>query len=509
MPELTYFEHLSYILPEVAVTLGLCLVLCWEMFSRRQDRTAEARRARGMETGILSLGFLAIAGVLLLIRFSWNPATVFGMVEVDRFGTMFKLFITSAVAVVIGFDLMDRRAQDDGRSETYFLLLTAVLGSYFLVSSYNFLLIYLGLETLGLASYALSGMHKRGRASAEAALKYVVYGALASGIMLFGASLLYGLSGTLQVDEMAGHIVTAVREGRSVQVALPTLLILVGFGFKLSFFPFHWWAPDVYEGVPTPIATFLAVGSKGVALAAFLRVLAMAFAGIMVFDDPSVGILNEPTPFLANLGGTLAIISAATMLVGNLAALRQTNLKRLLAYSSIAHAGYIMMGVAVLKPSGFEAATLYTFIYYFMNLGAFGMVLYFANQTGSEDIGSLKGMGYSHPWAGVATIVFLASLTGLPPTAGFAGKWILMMEAWDGGLGWLALWTGLMSVVSLFFYFRIAKMLFLRQADQEIAVVRTPILSGMLVVLAVFSVVFLYFDPLLDLAKTGINDLFY
>ncbi|HEX9794284.1 MAG TPA: proton-conducting transporter membrane subunit, partial [Planctomycetota bacterium] len=220
---MSYFDSLLYIFPEVAMALGVCTVLGWEIFTRRR---------RSWESGALAMGFLAIAALLLVQRLdldAYPAATVFGMVHVDQFATLFKLFVTSAVAVVIGYDLMDRRRDATGRGEVHFLLLTAVLGSYFLVGSTNLLLVYLGLETLGLSSYALSGMHKRDRNSAEAALKYIVYGALASGILLFGVSLLYGLTGTLELRHMVGPIQEAVMEGRGAQVALPTLLIIVGF----------------------------------------------------------------------------------------------------------------------------------------------------------------------------------------------------------------------------------------------------------------------------------------
>ena len=489
---MSYFDALKFIMPELAVTLGLLVVLAWDMFARQREG----------ETAILSLGFLGITAGLILQRLGWDalPQTVFGMVRVDSFALCFKLFITTAVAIVIALDLMDRKAARSGRPESQFLLLTAVLGSFFLVGADNLILLYLGLETLGLSSYALSGMHKRSPASAEAALKYVVYGAFASGILLFGASLLYGLTGTLDLGDMGRPVLEALDRGDDIPVALSFLLILVGFGFKLSLFPFQWWAPDVYQGVTTPIATFLAVGSKGVALAAFLRFLAAVFGPLAALEDPY--------PILDSIRSLLALVAAMTILFGNLAAIRQNNLKRLLAYSSIAHAGYITMGVALLSEEGFAAATLYTFIYYLMNFGAFATVIYFANQTGSEEIESLRGMGYRHPWAGAAAVVFLASLTGLPPTAGFAGKYYLIQAAWAGGLGWLALIAVVLSVVSLFYYFRIAKMLFLRQREDEVPVLPARTLTGLLVVLAVLSIVFLDFEPIYEVAVSGVASLF-
>ncbi len=495
MPDaLSYLDALKYILPEIAVTVGLCAVLIWDLLGGKK---------RSQEGAWLSLGFLALAALLLVQRLDWRAATVFGMVRVDALATVFKLFITTAVGFVLAFDLSDRRQTGEGKGETYFLLLVATLGSYFLVGTNNLILLYLGLETLGLASYALAGIHKRDRNGAEAALKYVVYGALASGILLYGASLLYGMSGTLEMHEMARYLVAAADEGRGAQLLLPTLMVMVGFGFKLSLFPFQWWAPDVYQGVSTPIAAFLAVGSKGVALAALVRFVAISYSGLLRLGD---GAVMGETAFTGDLVLLLALMAGATMVFGNLAALRQDNLKRLLAYSSIGHAGYILMGVAVLTEQGFQSAVAYTFVYYLMTLGAFGMVLYFANQSGSEDIRGLRGMGAKHPVAGVATIVFLASLTGLPPTAGFFGKWYLMVAAWDGGLRWLALLTALMSVVSLFYYFRIAKALYLRDAEEELpAGPRTPVLGGVLAALAVASLVFLYFEPILDAAAYGVG----
>ncbi len=498
---LSYLDALKYILPELALTLGLCAVLVWEMVT-------DGRR-RG-ELAALSLGFLAITGWLLIQRLDWAPRTVFGMMRVDSFATIFKLFITSATAIVVVMDWRDQRPDQDGKGETWFLLMTAALGGFVLVSSWNILLLYLGLETLGLSSYALAGIHKRDVRGAEASIKYVVYGALASGFLIYGASLLYGLTGTLDMSQMIPAVVRAVDEGHAAQLAIPTVLVLVGFAYKLSLFPFQWWAPDVYEGVSTPVAGFLAVASKGVALAALLRFLATVYEGLM--PHPAFE-ASRPPAFASSLVGLLALLSAMTMVFGNFAALRQNNLKRLFAYSSIGHAGYLLMGVALISEKGFEAAVLYVFLYYLMTLGAFLMILYFANESGREDVAGLRGMGYRHPLAGVASVVLLASLTGLPPTAGFVGKWYLMVVAWDGGLRWLALLTALMSLVSLYYYFRIAKALFLRPVEDAPAVRRnahsSPMIGGLLVAMAVASLVFLDFQPLLDVARAGVTQLFY
>ncbi len=491
MPEaMSYLDAIKHIFPELAMTCALCLVLVWEM----------AFPKRNGEKAILTLGFLGITSWLLIQRLNWHPATVFGMVRVDYFATIFKLFIVACTACVVIYDIQDRRHQGAGKGETWFLLLTACLGSFFLVGTTHMLLLYLGLETLGLCSYALAGIHKRDRLGAEAALKYVIYGALASGVMLFGISLLYGLSGSLDVRDMTSMVATLSADGRIAELFLPTLMLLVGFGFKLSLFPFQWWAPDVYQGVSTPVAGFLAVGSKGVALAAMIRIFAVLFGELIPLNN---GVIAD-ADFMQILIVLLGVLAAVTMIFGNLAALRQDNLKRMLAYSSIGHAGYMLVGVSLMTPSGFEAALLYALVYFPMTLGAFGAIQYFANQSGTESISGLKGLGFKHPIAGAATIVFLAALTGLPPTAGFAGKLYLMTAAWDGGMFVLTLIIALMSVVSLFYYFRIAKALYLAKEKTTASVVSLPLMSGLLTLLAAATIYFMDFDLLVAVAKSGI-----
>jgi NADH-quinone oxidoreductase subunit N len=494
---ISYFDSLQYIFPELALTLGLCLLLVWEMVLGPKKNGEKAS---------LALGFLGVTAWLLAQRLSWSPQTVFGMLRVDAFATIFKLFITATTAVVIWMDTQDRSHNQEGKAETWFLLLTAALGGFVLVGTRHLLMLYLGLETLGIASYALAGIHKRDRFGAEAAVKYVVYGALASGVMLFGISLLYGMTGTLDAGQMVRTVLELSVHGQMAALSLPTILLLVGFGFKLSIFPFQWWAPDVYQGVSAPVAAFLAVGSKGVALAAFLRVLATLYAGILIGEGSTV---QSAQGFASSLIPLLGILSGATMVFGNLAALCQTNLKRLLAYSSIGHAGYMLLGLTLMGRLGFEVTIVYVFVYWFMTLGAFAGVLYFVNQSGSEEISGLKGLGFKHPVAGVSMVVFMAALTGLPPTAGFSAKWYLMAAAWDGGLWFLTLLLALMSVVSLFYYFRIAKALYLEKPETERAVVSTPSLSALLFLLAVGSIAFINFEPLAAVARESVLHLLY
>jgi NADH-quinone oxidoreductase subunit N len=276
-------------------------------------------------------------------------------------------------------------------------------------------------------------------------------------------------------------------------------LVLAGFAYKVSVVPFHFWTPDVYEGAPTPVTTFLAVASKAAGFAVLLR-----FIGALFLVD---GVHEAVAAYGERIKLLLAILAAVTMTLGNLSALRQTSLKRMLAYSSIAHAGYVLMGLAAMSAGGFSAAIFYLAAYYFMNLGAFGFLLYFEGITGREDIESLTGMGWRYPVVGWSMVVFLVSLTGLPPSVGFYGKLLLFYEGVDAGLVWLVLIAALNAVISLFYYFRVVSALFLTTPEDKAAPHQPP-LAGILAVLAVATVVTgLWNKPLQDWADEGPSSL--
>lgn len=464
-----YSEGLRAILPELVLTIVALAALITDLVMRGRDSRF---------VGYLTLGGLGLTALALCADWGEPSRTVLGMVTVDSFGRFFKLFTVAALAVVVFFVLSDRRERKHNIGEYYFLLLGAGLGVFFLVGTNNLLLLMLGLELLSLSSYALAGFHKGDRKSAEASMKYVVFGGLSAGVMLYGISLLYGLTGTIDLSQMGP--VLAEQLGRSpIPVAIAATLVLGGFAYKVSVVPFHFWTPDVYEGAPTPVTTFLAVASKAGGFGALLR-----FTGVLFLQPDAPGPVAD---YALRFGLLLAVLAAITMTLGNLSALRQTSLKRLLAYSSIAHAGYVLMGAACMTGAGFEAALYYLAAYYFMNLGAFGVVLYFEGQTGTDDIESLRGLGSRAPLISVAMVAFLVSLTGLPPTIGFYGKWLLVQETLNVGLGWLAVVMLLNSVVSLFYYFRVAKVLFLAEPSER-RLVPQPLLAGLMVVLAVGTV---------------------
>jgi NADH:ubiquinone oxidoreductase subunit 2 (subunit N) len=316
-------EQLTLILPELVLTGGLCLLLLADLVFQRR---------RAWETGVYALGLLGVVAYLLLQRFDAAPQDAFGgLLRIDRFATVFQLGITGAAAVALFTNLHQFRfPQDRGRFETQFLFLCATLGGFVLVGTEHLMMLYLGLEMLGLSSYALADVHKRDKAGAEAGMKYVVYGALSSGVMLYGISLLFGLGdASFAMRDVAAGINQALLDGHGAQVLLPTLLLLAGFLFKLALVPFHWWAPDVYQGTTTAIAGFLAVGSKLVAFGAFLRTFATLFAtaaGEVEADPSLVEVTTVATEFGATLGFVLAALAVVSMLWGNLAALGQTHL---------------------------------------------------------------------------------------------------------------------------------------------------------------------------------------
>jgi NADH-quinone oxidoreductase subunit N len=475
-----YIEGMQAIAPELVLTALAMGVLVADLLMRGRNSKV---------IGYLTVAGLAVVGMMLAMRVGDAPRTVFGMVEVDSFGTYFKLFTVAAVGVVSIFILSDRRERKHQIGEYYFLLLGASVGIFFMVSTNNLLLLMLGLELLSLASYSLAGFHKGDRKSAEASMKYVVFGGLSAGIMLYGISLLYGITGTLDLGVMATQLGDSMPRGlvpqldsSVVPVAVAFVMVLAGFAYKMSVVPFHFWTPDVYEGAPTPVTTFLAVASKAAGVAALLRFLSALFMTEAV--QPVVEWYGD------RIGMLIALLAAITMTLGNLSALRQASLKRMLAYSSIAHAGYILIGIATMTPEGFAASMYYLAAYYFMNLGAFGVVLYFESCTGSDRIEDIQGLGWKAPLISITMVAFLVSLTGLPPTVGFYGKYLLFKAGLEAnGLAWLVFVAALNSVVSLFYYFSIVKALFLKDPSEK-PVLSQPLFAGLLTALGVLTIFF-------------------
>ncbi len=442
--------------------------------------------------GTLLAGYYAV-GLMSALSADPKGASVFGLQLVDSYSVYFKLLALVSLFVVTLFT-MNYRDLKWGFGEYYLCLVGAHLGIMFLASSNHLLLIYLGLEMLSLSSYLLAGFRKEDPRSAEAAVKYVIYGGVASAIMLFGFSLIFGLGGSLDLVEIGRHLAGTAQGANRVLVGLGMACTLGGLSYKIAAVPFHFWCPDVYEGAPTPVTTFLAVASKAAGFAVIVRIVA---------------VLGQGPGWLEKVTSLMAVASALSMTYGNLGALHQTNVKRLLAYSSIAHVGYILMAVAALfgaattgeagtfhvDPRAVESILYYLGAYMLMNLGAFGAVIYIAKSAGSEDMDDWWGLGWKLPVVSGVLVIFLLSLTGIPPTVGFYGKWLLFRTAIHGGFLWLAVLAAVNTVFSLFYYFKVAKVLFLKPAEESRGVTVHPA-AVMAVVLVALGLLTLFFGVL-------------
>jgi NADH-quinone oxidoreductase subunit N len=447
-------ESLAWFGPELALGLGVLAVIAVDLVGGREagewPGTVAFVAAVAALLVVLRLpGVTGPGGLLAGVPQSW----LFGrMLVLDAFSVFFKLLLGLSLLAAVWMSLRSPEVRGRPNEGEYFtILLASGLGMFLMASAGNLLMAYLALEFVSLTSYVLTGHLRHNRRSGEAAIKYLIYGGVASGAMIYGMSWLFGLTGSMDYAGIAAGVATLEPASRGA-LFIGLLLVLAGFGYKISAVPFHMWAPDVYTGAPLPVTTFLAVGSKAAGFAMLLRFFAF---GVTV-DGPAPAVASIP---LAQL---LALLSIATMTLGNFAALSQTNMKRLLAYSSIAHAGYALLGLVVFRQDGLEAVLLYLATYYLMNLGAFLVVMLVAIQTGREDIEAYRGLA----WRGgalpaVTLAVFLFSLAGLPPLAGFLGKFYVFAAGIQGGLYVPVVIAVLNSVVSLYYYARVVKVMFL------------------------------------------------
>ena len=452
MQPLSNIDSLLYFSPEILLVIFAVAVIILDLVVKNRESVAVAHLAL--------VGCLCTLAAVLFIHFSFGkeePISLFlGMIQLDVFSTFFKVLLLLATAATILFSLRSEELDARLKGEYYALLLAITLGMFLMASSTNLLMIFIALETVSLTSYILAGFLTHSPRSSEAAFKYITYGAVASGTMLFGLSLLFGMAGTGDLTQIGGRLTELLASGEVAPLAVLIALtfVLAGIGYKIASVPFHMWSPDVYEGAPIPMTAFLSVASKSAGFALFIRFFYTGFG--------STGLMESVDwPLM------LAIVSALTMTVGNLAALPQQNVKRLLAYSSIAHGGYLLMGGVLRTSEGIGAILFYLIVYLFMNLGAFYVVVLVANEMGSETIDGYRGLGSRAPLIAIAMVIFLASLTGIPPFAGFFGKWLLFTAVLEQGYYWLALVGLLNSVVSLYYYARIFKAMFFEDADEE------------------------------------------
>jgi NADH-quinone oxidoreductase subunit N len=480
------FEQFVPFVPEIFLAVaGFALLLVGIPLGRRGIRGVS----------LLAVASLLITGVLvwLLSRPAGDPQLILGhMLVIDQMAVYFKLLmlVASAVTVLMAAGYLERSRY--GAGELSSLILFATLGMFIMVSGANLVSLYVGLELMALSVYVMVGYFKLELKSNEGAVKYFVLGALSSGVLLYGISLVYGTLGTLDLEAIRTGLTTAPRD--NMMLLLGIVLVAFGMLFKVAAVPFHVWTPDAYEGAPTPITAFMSVGPKAAAFAMFLRLFAGAFA-----------------PTVEHWVWVLWVASALTMIFGNVAALTQDNVKRMLAYSSIAHAGYALMGLVAASAMGTWSVLMYMLIYTFMNLGAFGFVVLLESKGyAGEVIGDYAGLARRHPGAAAGMLFFMLALAGIPPTAGFMGKLYVFGAAIQAGYVWLVVIAVIMSAVSLFYYFRIVVQMYLVEAEdaRPAELLRDRWTEAMVMVCAVITLlVGVYPGPVIAWAKGGLNAL--
>jgi len=445
---------LASLFPELVLALGGLAILLGDAFFPRHDKL-------WLSTAAASV----IAALVGVFTHFTETSTVLNMIAIDPFGSFLKTALLGAVLIVIGlsYDYSDFYKVSMGVYAS--TLLFSTIGLLLLVCSTDLLLILIALELLGIGSFVLTGYLPQQLRSSEGAIKFFLFGSLSTAIFTFGLSYYYGLFGTTALSPLSSY-----NAGPTYALLLSLLFLLAGLGFKLAMVPFHMWVPDAYEGAPTPITAFLSVAPKVAALGALIRIFSRH----------------------AELGLTpiLAILAALTMTVGNVGALKQTNVKRLLAYSSIAQVGYILVGFVAAGPLGYSGALLYAGAYLFMNLGAFACVIAVSNSQGSDDLQAYAGISMKSLPFSLAFIIFLLSLTGIPPLFGFIGKFSVFAAALSNGWVWLAVVGVLNSVISLYYYFRIAQQMYFQNATTPKNLTFSPALLGGLVLSLIITIGF-------------------
>jgi NAD(P)H-quinone oxidoreductase subunit 2 len=452
------------------------------------------------------LPYLAIAGLVLSIAaliLQWNapePISFLGSFNDDNLSIVFRGIVALSAAVTVPMSI--RYIQQSGTSLAEFIaiMLTATLGGMFLSGANELVMMFISLEMLSISSYLMTGYMKRDPRSNEAALKYLLIGAASSAIFLYGLSLLYGLSGGETNLNAIATTVVGLNGVQSLGLAISLVFVIAGISFKISAVPFHQWTPDVYEGSPTPVVAFLSVGSKAAGFALAIRLLVTAF-----------GSLTEQWHFIFT---ALAILS---LVLGNVVALAQTSIKRMLAYSSIAQAGFVMIGLITGTENGYSSMIFYLMIYLFMNLGAFTCIILFSLRTGTDQISEYAGLYQKDPLLTLCLSICLLSLGGIPPMAGFFGKIYLFWAGWQAGLYGLVLLGLVTSVISIYYYIRVVKMMVVKEPQEMSESVKNypeirwnlpgmrPLQVGIVVSAIVTSLAGILSNPLFTLATDSVN----
>jgi NADH-quinone oxidoreductase subunit N len=501
--DLFNISDLQLIVPELILTVCACLALVMEVILPYK---------KSKMTAYLALAGLALAFLSLFVQLGqmggtyeiWNIAKLdplqgfYGMVRIDGFAILFKaiFLIAAAFSIAISTRYLDIEGEQHG--EYYALVLFATVGMLFLACGYDLIVLFISLELMALTFYVLVAFTKREKRSNEAAMKYFLLGAFSSGILLYGMSLMYGIAGSTNLGDIAQSISEIVSSNPEVPIRplmlLGMIALAAGLFFKISAVPFHMWAPDAYEGAPTSVTAFLSTGSKAASFALFFRIFAGALDGMRVDWAPLLG-----------------IVAAITILVGNWAAVTQENSKRLLAYSSISNAGYLLLGLIAGNEYGYTGLIIYLLVYTFMNMGAFGVIISLRRRgIIGDNVEDLAGLSQKAPNMAFMMTVFMLSLGGLPITGGFMGKWFLFGGLLERGKAdgknwyyWLAGWAIINTVVSFYYYVRFIRVMYIGERiadDRPLAL--SPALQAALVA-ALIGIIFVgvYPQPFINLAQ--------
>ncbi len=473
-----FMQSILPIYPEAVVIIVALLALIFDFFLDKNEKSF--------------LGWFCLAGIGIAayatFRLMGTNGLFFGETfHLDPFSTFFKFVFYIACGLGILLSINFLKIEDIRRGEYYVLMLFATSGMMLMASAADLITLYLGLELMALSIYILAGFMRRDNRSNEAAIKYLLLGSFSSGIMVYGMSLLYGITGTTNLAGILAFLQAADLTNPVIFLAM--IMLVVSFGFKVAAAPFHMWVPDVYEGAPTPVTAFMSAGPKVAGFAVLLRVF-----------------LYSLQPLHAHSTAIIAGLAVLTMAVGNIMALSQTNIKRMLAYSSIAHAGYALVGLAAGGPDGAASVMLYVCIYALMNMGAFGVVIMLrkAGERG-EEITDYAGLGKTNRTAAFLMLIFMFSLTGIPPTAGFVGKFYIFKSAVQAGLAWLAVAGVIFSSISAYFYLRVIMVMYMKEPKGSIELSTSPSLAIALAI-SVAAVIYIGVLPsgLLDYARASI-----
>ena len=448
-------QSLQYYYPEIMLTLLILVSIIYDLFL---DKSKSGR------VGILLiLGLVAVA-FSLIIQDEQITSLFTNSVVKDPFSQFFKITIILATIIVSAVSLENEELKIYRKGEYFTLLGIVTFGLFLMVSAIDLIMLYLSIEIVSIVSFVLAGYLKQNTRSNEAALKYVVYGGFSSGVMLFGLSYIFGLTGSTNYFEVQQSLSNLPPQSNAALI-IAIIMMLAGFGYKISAVPFHFWTPDVYEGSPTTITAFLSVAPKAGAFAMMIR-----FFNQVLADGSAMQGLENSSLTEIPWAQILSIMAIITMTLGNIVAIQQESVKRMLAYSSIAHAGYMLLAMPVMSGESIYAIMIYLIVYLFMNLGAFSIVVLVKNKTGGDSFENFKGLGWEMPLVGAIMTLFMVSLTGLPPTAGFIGKFYIFASLIKGGeqFYYLVFIGAINSVISLYYYLKVIKVMYFSGKQNDV-----------------------------------------